>query len=532
MRIENRDFKIWQEKGLVPGEIDISDTGDAFDGMLSFGTSGLRGIMGIGTNRINIYTVRQATQGLSDFLLEKIKKPSVIISYDSRKNSRLFAEKAAGVLTGNGIKTYIFREMMPVPVLSYSIRRLGCDAGIMITASHNPKEYNGYKVYAASGGQILKADAEAITYSISKTDIFDGIKEVDFEEVLKQGCSYVDDDIFENYIKEVKRAAEFTPERDVRIIYTPLNGSGRRPVARVMKEFGFEIFTVPEQENENGNFPTCPSPNPEMKEVYEVALGYAKQKNADIIIATDPDCDRMGVMVRYDHGYRLLSGNEIGILMINYMCEVTDVSGKYMITSIVSTPFAEKIAKSAGVNTIETFVGFKYIGDVMEHLNGDFLFAFEESNGYLAGNYARDKDGVLAAVIIAQMTAYYADRAKSLVDVLDDIYKKYGICLDETVNIIIRDKIQRQAFMEKVTTKEKFAEIFGKVDSFIDYSKDQTGLEAEQMIKAELGGIRIIIRPSGTEPKIKFYLSVFDDDRRAAERKIKWLKSKINNLFD
>lgn len=445
--------------------------------MLEFGTAGIRGIMGPGEDIINIDVVRKVTQALANFLNKKVSNPSVVISYDSRNNSYDFAKDAAGVLAGNGINTTLWPEMMPVPVLSYSVRYLKCSAGIMITASHNPKEYNGYKVYGPNGGQILEEDAKAIQNEI------ESVKEIKFSNAYELASS----DIYDSYRKEMESASNFnlgtsddvilSEAKNLKIVYTPLNGSGRKPVTDMLNENGYSYEMVKEQEMPDGNFTTCPSPNPEKDEVYEIALKYANKTDADIIVATDPDCDRVGCMVKQGSEYKVLSGNEIGTLMTYYLCEKSN--GGTIVCSLVSTPIIERIAESFGCVVERTPVGFKYIGDKMDVLGDKFIFGFEESNGFLTGDYARDKDGVVGAKIILGMASHYKTIGKTLIDVLNDIYDKYGLVINKTI------------------------------------SKDLKpgDLKPEMSVKNYDDGARIIIRPSGTEPKVKYYLSASSKER-------------------
>lgn len=437
--------------------------------MLEFGTAGIRGIMGPGEDNINIDAVRKVTQALANFLNKKVNNPSVVISYDSRNNSYDFAKEAASVLSGNNVKAILWPEMMPVPVLSYSVRHLKCSAGIMITASHNPKEYNGYKVYGSNGGQILDIDAKAIQDEITK------VKEIKFSNEYELASPK----IYESYRLDMEKASNYTSEgeKSLKIVYTPLNGSGKKPVTDMLKANGFSYEMVKEQEMPDGNFTTCPSPNPEKDEVYEIALKYAKNIDADIIVATDPDCDRVGCMVKHDGKYIVLSGNELGTLMTYYLCNKS--KGDTIVCSLVSTPIIEKIAESFGCKVERTPVGFKYIGDKMDVLGDKFILGFEESNGFLMGDYARDKDGVFGTKIIVGMANHYKSLGKTLIDVLSEIYDKYGLVINRTIS---KD-------LKAGDTKPEMS-----INNYDD-------------------GARIIIRPSGTEPKVKYYLSASSDER-------------------
>lgn len=494
-----------------------------FGSTLSFGTAGLRGIRGLGTNRMNRYTVRRASQGLASYLNKKFFYPSVVISYDSRLDSRVFAEETAHVLVANGIRVHMFGQMMPVAVLSYAILKLQCSAGVMITASHNPKEYNGYKVYNEYGGQILDEEANAILGEIEAVDIFQDIK-ISHE---KTNMQLIGRELYEEYLKEVARNNSFTPERDLKIVYTPLNGTGMIPVKDILSQSGFNFFVVPEQELEDGNFPTCPSPNPEKEEVYTLAKKYGIQQNADILLATDPDCDRVGVMVKHEETYRLLSGNEIGILLLQYICETEkNLLFKAIYTSLVSTPAVDCIAEKYGVKVKRTPVGFKYIGKLIGRNPENFLFAFEESNGYLTGSYARDKDGVAGVYAIVQMAAYYKAKGKNLIEVLEDIHQTYGYTIDKTISMDIKDMFQVQRIMDLLRRKEQVSVAFAGLSCYIDYEADLNNPLRTRMNVVHLefeDACRIIVRPSGTEPKIKFYYSAVGVSRESAEKKLKHL---------
>lgn len=492
---------------------------------LKFGTAGLRGIMGSGNDKMNIPVVKRASQGLAAYLLRTYDNPSVVISYDSRNNSRAFAECAASVLAANDVKTFIFNEMMPVPVLSYAVKKLTCSAGIVITASHNPREYNGYKVYSCTGGQILDEEAAAIMKEIEAVDVPDGINYIEFEKALQGCCSIVDDSLYVEYLAAVEQVTEFSKENELSVVYTPLNGSGRKPVQDILGSCGFDVFTVPEQEFEDGNFPTCPYPNPEKHEVYKIAQGYAQQRNADIIIATDPDCDRVGAMVKAvarevtasdcTEGeaavYELLSGNDIGLLLFDYICRTSsDVKGRTVVSSIVSTPMLDRIAAAYGVNVERTLVGFKYIGQKIDELGDSFIFGFEESNGYLTGTYARDKDGAAGAKLICRMAAFYKAQGLTLMEVLDGIYEKYGSIVSQTVNFEIGSNEEREAVMVSVRDRQRLEDAFSDISGYADYKypREDSELPPADVIRLDFeDSSRVIIRPSGTEPKIKIYIS-------------------------
>ena len=512
-----------EEKNELAGMTD-EQLVSAFSSDLEFGTAGLRGVMGLGTARMNVYVIRRATKGLAVYLKNHFEEPKVAISYDSRNNSRRFAEAAAGVLAKAGIKTYMYAEMMPVPVLSYTTRYLNCDAGIMITASHNPKQYNGYKVYAATGGQILDAAADEILAEIMKLDMFEDVDYFSFEEALENGCEFVPEEVYNSFLAEAEAASQFSDERDIEIVYTPLNGSGARPVQDILARNGFDkVSVVKEQLEPDGDFPTCPSPNPEKVEVYDLAVALAKEKNADIIVATDPDCDRVGVMAKKGDEFVLITGNQLGILFTDYIAGRTEnPETKTMVTSVVSTPMVNRMAESYGIGMRRTLVGFKYIGEQIDLLKDGYMFGFEESNGYLVGQYARDKDGVVAAKMACQMAAYSKAQGRTLIDVRDDLYARFGHCVDQTVSVDLDDISRARGIMAAIATKEDAEKVFGEVSGFINYSTDETGLPKTNMIQIEKeDGTRVIVRPSGTEPKVKLYMSFYEEDAAKLEERKK-----------
>lgn len=506
----------------------------AFSSDLEFGTAGLRGVMGLGTARMNVYVIRRATKGLAIYLKNHFKEPKVAISYDSRNHSREFAEAAAGVLAKEGVKTFMYSEMMPVPVLSYTTRFLKCDAGIMITASHNPKQYNGYKVYAATGGQILDAAADEILAEIMNLDMFEDVDYFSFEEALENGCEFVAEEVYNSFLDEAEAASQFSDERDIEIVYTPLNGSGARPVQDILARNGFDkVSVVKEQLEPDGDFPTCPAPNPEKREVYDIATDLAKEKNADIIVATDPDCDRVGVMVKQGEEFVLLTGNQLGILFTDYIAgRVENPETKTMVTSVVSTPMVNRMSESYGIGMRRTLVGFKYIGEQIDLLKDGFMFGFEESNGYLVGQYARDKDGVVAAKMACQMAAYYKAQGRTLVDVLNNLYAKFGHCVDQTVSVDLDDISKAKDIMAAIATKEAAEKVFGDVSVFVNYAADDTGLPKTNMIQIEKeDGTRVIVRPSGTEPKVKLYMSFYEEDEEKLNERKQAVLDNFNTII-
>lgn len=511
---------------------------DAFYRNLAFGTGGLRGVIGAGTNRMNIYTVAKASQGLADYVNKQFapNKRSIAISYDSRIKSDVFARVVAGVFAANGIQSYIYKELMPTPCLSYAVRALHCAAGIMVTASHNPSKYNGYKVYGADGCQITTKAADAILAEIEKLDLFDDVKRVSFKEALNvNNVSYISDRVYDDFIEEVKKQSLLSDDlainKDVSIVYTPLNGTGLKPVLRALKESGYtNITVVKEQEQPDGYFTTCPYPNPEIKEAMELGIAYAKKCNADLLLATDPDCDRVGIAVKNKQGeHVLVTGNEVGMLLLDYICSrriamETMPEDPVAVKTIVTIDMAERIAEHYGVKVINVLTGFKFIGEQIGLLEkrgkeDSYIFGFEESYGYLSGGYVRDKDAVNGAFLICEMFAYYAALGISLLDKLNELYVQYGYCLNtlhsyEFDGAAGFDKMQRimADFRAGITS---FAG--KKVIKCNDYKEGVDGLPKSDVLKYFLEDhCSVVVRPSGTEPKLKTYISVSAENREKA----------------
>jgi phosphoglucomutase len=512
---------------------------DAFYRNLAFGTGGLRGVIGAGTNRMNVYTVAKASQGLADYVNANFpeERRKIAVSYDSRIKSDLFAKVSSGVFAANGIAVEIYPELMPTPCLSYAVRALHCAAGIMVTASHNPSKYNGYKVYGADGCQITTEAAAKILAEIEKLDIFLDVKMGDFDALMAAGkIRYISDEIYTEFVEEVKKQSLLGPEdeidRNVAIVYTPLNGTGLKPVTRTLKETGFtNITVVPEQEKPDGNFPTCPYPNPEIREAMALGMEYAAKCNADLLLATDPDCDRVGIAVKNDAGeYVLLSGNQTGCLLLDYICARRTENGTMpedpvMVKTIVTMDLGEQIAANYGVRTINVLTGFKFIGEQIGYLEekgreSSYIFGFEESYGYLSGSYVRDKDAVDGAFLICEMFAYYKTKGIGLLDKLNELYATYGYCLNtlhsyEFDGAAGFDKMQQimQKFRGELTA------IGGRpVTACLDYAKGLDGLPKSDVLKFLLeGNCSVVVRPSGTEPKLKFYISVSAADETAAK---------------
>ncbi len=511
---------------------------DAFYRNLAFGTGGLRGVIGAGTNRMNIYTVAKASQGLADYVNKQFapNKRSIAISYDSRIRSDIFARVAAGVFAANGIQSYIYKELMPTPCLSYAVRALHCAAGIMVTASHNPSKYNGYKVYGADGCQITTKAADAILAEIEKLDLFDDVKRVSFKEALNVNkVSYISDRVYDDFIEEVKKQSLLSDDlainKDVSIVYTPLNGTGLKPVLRALKESGYtNITVVKEQEQPDGYFTTCPYPNPEIKEAMELGIAYAKKCNADLLLATDPDCDRVGIAVKNKQGeHVLVTGNEVGMLLLDYICSrriamETMPEDPVAVKTIVTIDMAERIAEHYGVKVINVLTGFKFIGEQIGLLEkrgkeDSYIFGFEESYGYLSGGYVRDKDAVNGAFLICEMFAYYAALGISLLDKLNELYEQYGYCL----NTLHSYEFEGAAGFDKM--QRIMADFRAGITSFAgnnvikcnDYKEGVDGLPKSDELKYFLEDhCSVVVRPSGTEPKLKTYISVSAENREKA----------------
>ena len=525
---------------------------------LEFGTGGLRGELGAGTNRMNIYTVRQATQGFAAYLLTQDEKPSAAISYDSRHQSDVFARETARVLAANGIKVYLYPHLMPTPALSFAVLDRHCTGGVMVTASHNPARYNGYKAYAADGAQISGHVAAAVSEEIEKTDIFRDVKLADFEEALANGrIEYIGDALIERYYAAVMAQAlrpELGKAAGLRLVYTPLNGSGLVPVMTVLKRMGHtDITVVPEQEQPNGDFPTCPYPNPEILEAMQLGLNLCEKLGADLLLATDPDSDRVGTAVLQNGTPRLISGNEMGVLLLDYICRTRLELHKMpenpvAVRSIVSTTMTDAIAAHYGVEMRQVLTGFKYIGEQIAHLEAEghperFIFGFEESYGYLAGGYVRDKDAVVASMLICEMAAWYKGRGKNLGEALDDLYAQYGYYFNKVDSYTFpgSDGMEKMAvLMETLRTELPIAIAGRPVTGHTDYEAGKryedgegetpTGLPSSNVMEFRLGKEgSLVARPSGTEPKLKFYYSLRAADRPTAEKAYGEIKASVED---
>ncbi len=504
---------------------------------LSFGTGGLRGIIGAGENRMNIYTVRKATQGLANYLLRKKALSGVAISYDSRIKSDLFAREAACVLAANGIPVHLFPQLEPTPVLSYAVRYFGCAAGIMVTASHNPSKYNGYKCYGADGCQMTDDDANAVTEHIRAVDIFDGVKTVPYDAALNDGrIRLIGPEVLDSFLGEVEKYQIYPGicrEAGLKIVYTPLHGTGNLPVRAILDRIGAgQVTVVPEQELPDGNFPTAPYPNPEIREAFTCALALAEKTKPDLLLATDPDCDRVGIAVRRGDDYVLMTGNEVGCLLLEYVLSNRQKNGTLprdpvAVSTIVTTPMAKPIAAKYGCELRETLTGFKYIGEQITRLEEQgeqerYVFGFEESYGYLIGGYVRDKDAVIASMLIVEMASYYRKQGKSLLDRMNELYEEYGFYRNGLINIAFEGEQGMKdmaALMERLRTAPPVAIAGKRVIACADYQRQiftdlRTGeqkpltLPRSNVLSFPLeGNACVIVRPSGTEPKVKSYIT-------------------------
>lgn len=532
-------------------ENDAEAIQDRFYRDLAFGTGGLRGVIGAGTNRMNIYTVRKATQGLANYVKEAFSEPSVAISYDSRIKSTDFAKAAAEVLAANGVKVHIYTELKPTPMLSFAVRALHCSAGIMVTASHNPAKYNGYKAYGSDGCQMTIDAADAVLAKINALDIFNDVKHMPFDEALAAGMiSYIGDDVIEDYFRNVLAQGintDLCAKSGLKIVYTPLNGTGNKPVRTILNRIGIqEVTVVKEQENPDGNFTTCPYPNPEIREALQLGLQYCDQVKPDLLLATDPDADRIGIAVPDGKGgYALFSGNEVGAMLLEYICEQRVQKGTMpkhpvAVKTIVTTDIVEAICKAYGVELIEVLTGFKFIGEQIGFLEekGEedrYIFGFEESYGYLAGSYVRDKDAVVASMLICEMAAYYRTKGISMMQARENLYQKYGVYVHAQHSFTFEGEsgmIRMQNIMEhlRIHRPEQIDNL--KVIQFADYEKQvsidlTTGTETaitlpqSNVLSFTLEqGAKVIIRPSGTEPKIKaYYTTTAATEAEAAAKK-------------
>ena len=544
-------YKLWCEKAdedpdlvteLKSIEGDEEAIKDRFYRDLEFGTGGLRGVIGAGAFRLNIYTIRRATQGLADYVNETFKDAAVAISYDSRIKSDVFAKEAAAVLAANGIKAYIYTELMPTPCLSWAVRELGCKAGIMVTASHNPAKYNGYKVYGEDGCQITLDAANTVIGKINAVEMFGGAKVMSFDDALAAGkIEYIKQDVIDRYLDKVAEQGihtDLVADSGLKVVYTPLNGTGNKPVRAILKKIGIkEVTVVPEQELPDGNFPTCPFPNPEIKEALAKGLELCETVKPDLLLATDPDCDRVGIAVPDPDGnYVLFSGNEVGAMLLKYVCQERTALGTMpkdpvAVKTIVTTDICKKIAAEYGVELREVLTGFKFIGEQIGFLEKDgedkrYIFGFEESYGYLAGSYVRDKDAVVASMLICEMAAFYRTKGVSLLQAREEMYKQYGnyVHTQSSFQCEGASGMERMKEIMSGLRAEPPKAIGGKKTlSVADYvaseetdlatgAKTVLTLPKSDVIAYKLeDGASVIIRPSGTEPKIKAYYTTIGD---------------------
>lgn len=565
----NQKYRLWCEKAVKDADIikeldRIKDNeeaiSDAFYKDLEFGTGGLRGIIGAGTNRMNVYTVGKASQGLAEYVNSVNKKGKIAIAYDSRIKSELFARTAASVFAANGIKVYIYKELMPTPMLSYAVRKLGCNAGVVITASHNPAKYNGYKAYGPDGCQLGLDAAEYVLSIMNKVDIFDDVKSVDFETAVNDNkIEFIKENVIEDYLNCVLacRVEPNAAVKSLKVIYSPLHGTGNKPVRKILEKIGVEKVTVvPEQELPDGNFPTAPYPNPEIKQAFECALKLAESVKPDLLLATDPDCDRVGIAIDTGKEYKLLSGNDVGALLLDFVLSRRKENGTLpnnpiAVKTIVTTELCKKIADNYECEIIDVLTGFKFIGEQITKLEekgeeNRFVFGMEESYGYLGGSYVRDKDAVIASMLICEMAAFYKEKGLLLTDVLEGLYKKYGyyFCSQKSFTCEGESGMKQIAgIMEALRNNIPKSIADEKVVRADDYEKSLSfNLENGEKSKIILpisnvlcyilaDGSSLIVRPSGTEPKIKIYLSAVGKTEKDAEYKRKALEKSGTELL-
>lgn len=563
-------YSLWLDKATEDPDLgaelrsvegDEEQINDRFYRELEFGTGGLRGVIGAGDNRMNIYTVRKATQGLADYLRSRYDRSAVAISFDSRIKSDLFARESARVLAGNGIQVHIFPELEPTPVLSFAVRELNCQAGIMVTASHNPAKYNGYKCYGADGCQMTDHDAGEVTACIRKVNIFEDVQAADYDEAVSQGLiRVIGPDLLEDFLKNVA-SRQVNPgicrTAGLNVVYTPLNGTGNKPVREILRRIGVEQVTVvPEQEHPDGRFPTAPYPNPEIRQAFECALKLAETVKPDLLLATDPDCDRVGIAVKDGEDYTLMTGNQVGCLLLNYILSCGAEKGSLptepvVVKTIVTSDLVTRIAEKYHCQVIEVLTGFKYIGEQIGLLEKAghperYVFGFEESYGYLSGTYVRDKDAVVASMLICEMAAYYKERGKSLLEVMKELYVEHGYYLHSQVNAQFEGEEGMEAMARLMAglRENRPQEIAGvRVVRFSDYEASRqvdliTGTEtAIHLPKSNVlafaleGNAGIIVRPSGTEPKIKAYVTAVGADEASAKAMAHRLEAAAKELL-
>ncbi len=516
---------------------DEKEIEDRFYKDLAFGTGGLRGIMGAGSNRMNKYTVGKATYGIANYIKGEVEGvPSAVIAYDSRNNSAFFAKTAAGIFASCGIKTYLFETLVPVPVLSFATSYLGCSCGVMITASHNPKEYNGYKVFDKTGCQLCTEDAATALNYIDRITDYGSIPFSKSDDNIE----LIGENVLSAFLEAVKKQSVYTKKSDIKIVYTPLHGTGNIPVRRTLG--GLDVSVVKEQELPDGNFSTVRSPNPEEKDALTLAIKRAQEIGADLVLGTDPDCDRVGIAVRDNDGsYVLFTGNQTGALLVDFICKMhrDDINEKTtLVKTIVTSELGANIGRSYGVKVDETLTGFKYIGDKINSYEKsgerEFLIGYEESYGYLVGTHARDKDAVVSSMLICEMASWYKNQGKTLIDGLNEIYSRYGYYLDALDSFVLKGKEGSEKISALMTEfRGRGNTLFSDIKELIDYKDGVADLPRENVLKYIFeDGSWMAVRPSGTEPKIKVYYSICGADRAAAERKLEALKKTMNELIN
>ncbi len=565
----NKLYALWREKAvekevldeLIAVEGDEKEILDRFWQNLTFGTGGLRGVIGAGTNRMNVYTVSQATQGLSNYLNEAFEHPSVAVGYDSRINSDKFAKAAAAVLAANGIKVYIFKELMPTPIVAYAVKELGCSSGIVITASHNPSKYNGYKCYDERGYQMTDEAAKRTLEYINNCDIFEDVKTCDFDKAVQEGIiEYIEESFLDKYF-ELVLSRSINPETarntDLSVIYTPLNGTGNKPVRKILSMMGIrDVTVVPVQENPDGSFPTCSFPNPEIREAFNEALKLAEAKKADLLLATDPDCDRVGIAVLTNGEYKLMTGNDVGCMLVDYILSQKKEKGTLaekpvIVKSIVSSDLSTMVAESYGAEMRNVLTGFKYIGELMTELQekGEadrFELGFEESYGYLSGMHTKDKDAVNASMLICEMAAYYKEKGLTLVDVMRSLHQRFGFWNNSLFNFGFEgaDGMAKMLSMMDALRTDAPASLGGKAVAVVEDYKTGASLDVKTGEKTALNypssnviililenRDKVIIRPSGTEPKIKIYTMAQGRDEAEADAQTEIYKKDIMKVL-
>lgn len=520
---------------------DEKEIEDRFYKNLEFGTGGLRGIMGAGANRMNKYTVSKATKGLADYLNSEFDGPkSVVIAYDSRNNSHEFARFAAEVLCQNNIKVYLFKTLMPTPVLSFSVKYLKCTAGVVVTASHNPKEYNGYKIYDENGCQLVPEYADKVIKCVNAVEDIKGVKHCDLKEAQKHGLlEYVGEQVLDSFIKAVETQSVYREKSDLKIVYTPLHGTGNIPVRTVLRDFNVSV--VKAQELPDGGFSTVRSPNPEEKDALNLAIEQAEKENADLVLGTDPDCDRVGTAVRHNGKYVLITGNQMGALLVDFVLSFKKDKlneKSTLVKTIVTNDLGANIGRSYGLNIVETLTGFKYIGDRINRYEktgtNEFVIGYEESYGYLAGTHARDKDAVVASMLICEMAAYHKNNGRTLIDALNGIYSKYGCYADGLDSFVLKGKDGAEKIRALMTEfRNNGRSLMQGIDKIIDYSQGVGDLPKENVLKFIFkNGTWFAVRPSGTEPKIKLYYSVREENIEKARASLEQLRNTLKKVIE